>query len=475
MEQAPNSTKEVDRLRVSRSTASPKISKLTGLQSIWGGQSIDWLGCSGSFSRFALIVHRLSLLVHAVFSCFAHSNLSRVGCSERARDRLVILRPKIRKRVKIDAEGEVGMDDGENVSFLRGGAWMRRGMMSDGSRPCDGEGKRPHFLGGAILLRVERIIFRSSDLTHGSDELLCEVASSYDTVLDGEPRTTSSTSYCFSPLSHKKYTPNPLLLGSHSSQNCPQNWFRFVHRSGSVDLMEWYSRTVTEDLSVSNDEEMFDRLPSPNSWPSWGKLAGTFNSQSVYPDEHSDIQLDNDLSVFDEADDIFFHSLFEVGTPTIDEDMRSTDFTQISSMDDIEECSNSFENISRFSQAKEPEREIRISEEHFNVPEEDMLEEASVLLDLQRSTLQVPGPHLIDTLESESEAEISDNNAIDRTVATLLFNTLKCCNLDTETPTTELDSISICAVAGGDVEVPTFGLTNQVTPSKEIWALESVW
>ncbi|KAL3629972.1 hypothetical protein CASFOL_026284 [Castilleja foliolosa] len=271
--------------------------------------------------------------------------------------------------------------------------------------------------------------------------------------------------------------------------------------------MEWYSSTVTEDFSVPNGEEIFDKLPSPNSWPSWGKLAGTFNSQSVYPDELSDMQIDDDLSVSDEADDIFFRSIFKAGTPTIDEYACPADFTQISSMDDTEESSNSFQNTGRLPQATEPELEIHISEEPFNGPEVDMLEEESVLLDLQISTLQLSKKSRIcfrdsfyrlaensrnqaectrngkDNLETckpsttnsgpfrslESEAEISENNAIDRTVATLLFSTMECCNLDTETQTsTDHDSISIYAVPGGDAEVPTFGLTNQITPSKKI-------
>ncbi|KAL3623006.1 hypothetical protein CASFOL_031822 [Castilleja foliolosa] len=258
--------------------------------------------------------------------------------------------------------------------------------------------------------------------------------------------------------------------------------------------MELYSRTVNKGVSLPNDPEIFDRV----------KLDGTFNSQSVYPDELSDIQIDDDLSVFDEADDIFlyYRSLFIAGTPTIDEDVRSTDITRNSSTNDIGECSNSFENASPLLQAKEPELEIPISEGHFNMPEEDM----SVFLDLQRSTLQLAKKTRIcfrdyfyrlaensrfqadciqngkENLENcqpttsssgpfrlnksyidtswftyrllESDAEISDNNAINKTVATLLFNTMKCCNLEIETPTTiNLDSISICAVAGGDAEV----------------------
>lgn len=109
--------------------------------------------------------------------------------------------------------------------------------------------------------------------------------------------------------------------------------------------MEWYSGSNMEDLAVPRDEEMFDDLPSPDSWSSWGKIVGNFNSpkklnvlgveefllndtlfssdvdrvsaqssrqgfrpKRAYHHEHSDAQL-NDLSIIDEADDIFLYKL----------------------------------------------------------------------------------------------------------------------------------------------------------------------
>ncbi|KAK6163094.1 hypothetical protein DH2020_002935 [Rehmannia glutinosa] len=330
--------------------------------------------------------------------------------------------------------------------------------------------------------------------------------------------------------------------------------------------MEWYSGSAVEDLAVPNNEEIYDRLPSPDSWSSWGKIMNSskklnmlgmeecplretmFSSgdveqrdcqrsrhasrlQNAYPNKHSDIQLNDDRSIVDAADDIFFCSLFEADTTTMDGSVRSTYFTQsdddlMSDVDllrernHIQHCTNIFENAGHFPTAKE--FEICASEEQSDmledISEEDISMEESVLMDLQRLTVQLAKKtricfrdsfyRLAENSRHEAEctqngiedlenckpntssgpsrlqesqiAKNSDTNAIDRTVATLLFNTNECCNTDA-TPISELDpgtpqreyqdnshlyqpnsSISsICTVPGGDAEVPSFGLTNQ--------------
>ncbi|KAI3445197.1 hypothetical protein Pfo_001862 [Paulownia fortunei] len=338
--------------------------------------------------------------------------------------------------------------------------------------------------------------------------------------------------------------------------------------------MEWYFGSDIEDLAVPKDEVIFDRLPSPDSWSSWGKIVGNFNSpkkltvlgveefllsetmfsseveqrsapsvcqgyrhafcqQSAYPREHSDVEL-NDLSIIDEADDIFFRSLFKADPSAIEGAESSAKFTQTSSKDDvmsavdllgernhIHDCTNNVEKVCHFPPAKEPEFEICVSEEHSDVcediSEEDIPTEESVLLELQRLTVQLAKKTRICFRDSfyrlaensrhqtkcskngkedqenckpttsggpsrlrESKAKKLDTKAIDRTVATLLFHTMKCCNLaaastsdlTAETPQREYQAnsrmyqpsssiSSLCTVPGGDAEVPTFGLNNQ--------------
>ncbi|CAA0834056.1 Unknown protein [Striga hermonthica] len=134
----------------------------------------------------------------------------------------------------------------------------------------------------------------------------------------------------------------------------------------------------------------------------------------------------------------------------------------------IQNCISGFENASQSLPAKELKFGICISEEHFNLPEDMSEEDMSVLLDLQRLTVQLAkktricfrdsfyrlaensrhdsdrtqnskettekcGPATVNngSLRSpESKAKNSNTNAIDRTVATLMFNTVKCCNVD---------------------------------------------
>lgn len=110
--------------------------------------------------------------------------------------------------------------------------------------------------------------------------------------------------------------------------------------------MEWYFGNNTEDLAVPEDKEIYDRLPSPNSWSSWGNMINfnsteklnvlgmeellssgtmfpgvvekrsrsnicqgsrrTFRQRSACPQEYSDDELNN-LPMINQADDIFLY------------------------------------------------------------------------------------------------------------------------------------------------------------------------
>ncbi|KAL3829824.1 hypothetical protein ACJIZ3_018626 [Penstemon smallii] len=279
--------------------------------------------------------------------------------------------------------------------------------------------------------------------------------------------------------------------------------------------MDWYFGNAIEDLTVPKDEEMFDGLSSTESWSPWGKIVGNFNSskkstsagaeelqysgttfcseveqlsapnvcqgarrvprESAYPHGKSDLQVD-DYSRFDEADDIFLHSIYESEISGVD---TLADFTQ-TSRNHIQDCTNDSEDDSPFLEAMvsimEPEFEICASEEHSNASEdkneEDICLEESVLQELKWSTLQMAEETRIcfrDSLyrlaensrqqtscsqnsvhaladsnpttssaplrfgESYNVEESSNKNVIDRTIATLLFNTMKFCNLTAET------------------------------------------
>ncbi|KAK4414278.1 hypothetical protein Salat_2840800 [Sesamum alatum] len=353
--------------------------------------------------------------------------------------------------------------------------------------------------------------------------------------------------------------------------------------------MEWYSSSGIEDLSVPKHEEFFDTLPSSDSWSSWSKMVGSFNcspeeltvldvdellfsgtafssedeqlnapsvcqgfshaslQQNAYPCEHSDFQL-NDFAAIDEADDIFFRSLFEDASE-IDGVDQSANFAQTSSKDDlmsvlnlsgqrnhIQDCTNNVESVCPFLppndyhqfgwsftsfygyvvwSSSEPEYEICVSE-YSNVSEdiskEEISVEESVLLELQRSTLQFAKKTRISFRDSlyrlaensrhqtkfsqtgkgslrncrpspsrqmlaEVKAKKSEANTIDRTVATLLFTvpTESTSNLTEETSQAKFRSYrpsssisSICIVPGGDAEVPTFCLTNEQLPRRPI-------
>ncbi|XP_020551247.1 protein LNK4-like isoform X1 [Sesamum indicum] len=323
--------------------------------------------------------------------------------------------------------------------------------------------------------------------------------------------------------------------------------------------MEWYSSSGIEDLSLPKHEEIFDRRPSPDSWSSCSKMVGNFNcspeeltvldveellfcgtafcsevehlnapsfsqgsshascQQNAYPCEHSDFQL-NDFAVIDEADDIFFHSLFKDASE-IDGVDQSANFAQTSSKDDltsvlnlpgqrnhIQDCANNVESVCPFLPPTEPEYDICFSEYSNvseNISKEEISVEESVLLELQRSTLQFAKKTRICFRDSfyrlaensrhqtkfsqtgkgalrncrpspsrlgEGKAKKSDTNTIDRTVATLLFTFPTASTSDLTEEMSEAKShlyqpsspISpVCIGPGGDAEVPTFRSTKE--------------
>lgn len=191
----------------------------------------------------------------------------------------------------------------------------------------------------------------------------------------------------------------------------------------------------------------------------------------------------------------------------------------------IRDSSNDASHLGRFSPEKELEAEICMLEEQSDLCE-DICEYVSmdepVLLELQNLTQQLADTTRIcfrDSLyrlaensryqtkcsqigkedlknhkpitrvgpsrSQESKTKESDDKAIDRTVATLLFTTMKFCNsTEAATSTSGLDvdtfqsehqansrvyhpgssTPSLCNVKGGDAEVPTFDPMNQAPP-----------
>ncbi|KAL8529250.1 hypothetical protein ACS0TY_006611 [Phlomoides rotata] len=335
--------------------------------------------------------------------------------------------------------------------------------------------------------------------------------------------------------------------------------------------MEWYFENDIEDLAVPEDKEIYDRLPSPNSWSSWGNRIGnlnstekhnvlgveelllsgtmysgivekrspsnifqgsrrTFRQRGACPHEYLDDGL-NDLPMIDAADDIFFDSIFKVDARALEKAESSANYTQTSSEDDmmatgdllrgwnhIQDSMDDDENVSHFLSEKELESEISVSEEQTNMCEDSGEEyismEEPVLLELQNLTMQLAektricfrdslyrlaensrnqikyswnGEDDLENCESstrdgpsrvrESKAKNLDTNAIDRTVATLLFDTMKFCNSTAASssglnadmlyqvdshPYHPSSSISSPSNRRGDAEVPTFGWTNQL-------------
>ncbi|KAH6819143.1 hypothetical protein C2S51_002746 [Perilla frutescens var. frutescens] len=248
--------------------------------------------------------------------------------------------------------------------------------------------------------------------------------------------------------------------------------------------MEWYVGSDDEDLAVPNDEEMFDRLPSPDSWPSWVNIVGNINSQkseqmfsrhafrhqSACAHERSDAQL-NDLPKIEEADEIFFDSLFKVDAGDSEGSYSSDNTAQTSNRTDdvmafdfsnhIRDCTNDALNVGHFSPEKELESEIYMFEERDDLCEdinEYMSMDEPVLLELQNLTQQLADttricfrdslyrlaenssyqtkssrigkedPKNYKPITREPKTNESDTKAIDRTVATLLFTTMTFCD-----------------------------------------------
>ncbi|XP_051123422.1 protein LNK3 [Andrographis paniculata] len=282
--------------------------------------------------------------------------------------------------------------------------------------------------------------------------------------------------------------------------------------------MEWHFGNNFGDFAVPKDEEIFNWFPSPNSWLTRGKKVGNFDypenltvseieeflhagsafsreveqltapnvdqdsrhaflEWNASPHEHSDPQLSDIALINEEADDIFFRSLFE-DPAEIDGDESSSKFTWDSSKDNVisVNLSGEWNHIQDSANPEscgpppekfeEPESGTHMAEEHSNEHEdrfEDISMEESVLLELQRSTLQLTKktrlcfrdslyrlaensrqntkqnrngkvatknckPHSkgsFSRLRQQSKLQEPGTNAVDRTVATLLFNILE--------------------------------------------------
>ncbi|PIN14069.1 hypothetical protein CDL12_13306 [Handroanthus impetiginosus] len=218
---------------------------------------------------------------------------------------------------------------------------------------------------------------------------------------------------------------------------------------------------------------------------------------------HSDFQL-NDLPIIDEADDIFLRSIFEADANAIEGVDRSAKFSNTSNKDDImsvvdhlgvrnyiQDCVNNVKNLGRPPLAKDAEHDTSAPNEHFDVCEymidENISSEESVLMELQSLTVQLAKKTRLCFRDSlyrlaqnsrdqarqegkwdleqckpttggfqsslrESKAKKLETNNVDRTFATLLFNTMK------EMPQGEYGGgSSFCLpILEGDAEVPKF-------------------
>ncbi|XP_057807942.1 protein LNK3-like [Salvia miltiorrhiza] len=286
--------------------------------------------------------------------------------------------------------------------------------------------------------------------------------------------------------------------------------------------MEWYYGRANEDVTVPKDGGMFEGLPSsPESWPSWVNIVGNcssqkklnalevedlFNEPMLSRQQRSDVHL-NDLPKIEEADDIFFDSLFKVDAGESEGSESSANIAQTSSWNDVmaydfsnhvRDSTNDVSSVGHFSHEQELEAEMCMLEEQSDMCEdtnEYISMDEPVLLELQNLTQQLADTTRVcfrdslyrlaensrhqmkcsqsgqdDTRDGpsrlqESKTEDSDTNSIDRTVATLLFTTMQFCNStsdpDGDTLGREYQANSYwyhpCSSApGGDAEVPTF-------------------
>ncbi|KAL3814732.1 hypothetical protein ACJIZ3_016000 [Penstemon smallii] len=296
----------------------------------------------------------------------------------------------------------------------------------------------------------------------------------------------------------------------YDSATVPNDDEMFDKISSPYSCSPWGKRVGIEEFLFSGDAFYSEADPPRNCQVS----RNSFCQRSLLA--HSDVQV-NDFAGSDEADDIFLRSLFKADASEIQGTGTSANFSQTSSWNDLLSVNhngerNNVEDDSSSAEAKEPEFGIGASSEHLNVSEyinedEETYMDESVLLELQMSTLQLREDTRICFRDSlyrlaensrqqtscsqnamedckttasgassrfeESNVEESNTNAIDRTVATLLFNTMKFCNialasrLDLAEKTSQRKYDNLCSlkpdssisspyyVPGGDAEVPT--------------------
>ncbi|KAG6424819.1 hypothetical protein SASPL_115239 [Salvia splendens] len=270
--------------------------------------------------------------------------------------------------------------------------------------------------------------------------------------------------------------------------------------------MEWYYGRGNEDVTVPEDEEGLRSWG--DRWPSW---VGNCNSSSEVEQLHHPIILSSqqsddwdvhlkDLPKIQEADDIFFDSLFKVGEGS--ENIAQTSSWNDAMTFDFGDYVRDTTSTPHFSHQQELEAEIRMFEQQSDQCEdtkEYISMDESALLELQNLTQQLAETTRVcfrDSLyrlaeNSRYQTECSQNGkqdmyncksmssagpsrshesnsedmkSIDRTVATLLFTTMQLCNSTSTTSDVEYKANSYwcdpCSSAlslpGGDAEVPTF-------------------
>ncbi|XP_042062698.1 protein LNK4-like [Salvia splendens] len=273
--------------------------------------------------------------------------------------------------------------------------------------------------------------------------------------------------------------------------------------------MEWYYGRGDEDVTVPEDEEGLRSWG--DRWPSWvGNCSSSSEVEQLHHPILSSQQSDGwdvhlkDLPKIQEADDIFFDSLFKVGegSENIAQTSSWNDVMTFDFGDHVQDTTNDVSSAPHFSHQQELEAEIRMFEQQSDQCEdtnEYISMDESALLELQNLTQQLAETTRVcfrDSLyrlaeNSRYQTECSQNGkqdmyncksisrsgpsrsheshsedmkSIDRTVATLLFTAMQLCNSTSATP--DLDNkansywcdpcSSALSLPGGDGEVPTF-------------------
>ncbi|KAL1564320.1 hypothetical protein AAHA92_06676 [Salvia divinorum] len=278
--------------------------------------------------------------------------------------------------------------------------------------------------------------------------------------------------------------------------------------------MEWYYDRGDEDVIVPEDEEGLGSWA--DGWPSWvGNCSSSseveelnhpiLSSHASCQQSHWDVHL-KDLPKIQEADDIFFDSLFKVDAEGCENIAQTSSWNDVMTFDFGNHVRDTTNDVSSIAHSSSHQQELEAEICMFEPQCEDINEYISMdehaLLELQNLTQQLAettrvcfrdslyrlaensryqtkcsqnGKQDMNNCKSISssgpsrshESNSEDMKSIDRTVATLLFTTVQLSNSTSTTSDLEhkADSYwcdpystapSMCIFPGGDAEVPTF-------------------